>query len=92
MTTVGAMKQEMAAEVEQAAERCDIMVAQVHTMWPICAMSAFLDACQRLEALEKASDEVLRTYMPIFPDSRAVDDCLVGLAAARSRLTQEVKP
>lgn len=32
--------------------------------------------------LEAAANEVLRVYMPQFNDSRAVDDCLVGLAAA----------
>lgn len=36
-----------------------------------------------LEPLQAAADEVLRAYMPQFPDSRAVDDCLVALAAAR---------
>lgn len=34
------------------------------------------------ERLEKAATEVLMTYMPNFNDSRTVDDCLVGLAAA----------
>jgi hypothetical protein len=34
------------------------------------------------KALEAAADEVLRVYMPQFNDSRAVDDGLVGLAAA----------
>jgi hypothetical protein len=38
----------------------------------------------RLERLEAAANEVLRVYMPQFNDSRAVDDCLVGLAAAVS--------
>lgn len=28
------------------------------------------------------ANEVLKKYMPQFNDSRAVDDCLVGLAAA----------
>lgn len=32
--------------------------------------------------LEAAANEVLRIYMPQFNDSRTVDDCLVGLAAA----------
>lgn len=36
----------------------------------------------RIAALEAAANEVLRVYMPQFNDSRAVDDCLVGLAAA----------
>lgn len=36
-----------------------------------------------LQRLRKAADEVLKSYMPQFPDSRAVDDVLVGLAAAR---------
>lgn len=34
------------------------------------------------ERLEKAATDVLMTYMPNFNDSRTVDDCLVGLAAA----------
>lgn len=34
--------------------------------------------------LKLAAEEVLRVYMPQFNDSRAVDDCLVGLAAAVS--------
>lgn len=38
----------MANEVRKAAERCDIMVGSVGS-WPICAMSAFLDACERLK-------------------------------------------
>lgn len=48
-------------------------------------------AADELDALRKAADEVLRTYMPQFPDSRAVDDCLVSLAAARSALSAEDK-
>ena len=32
--------------------------------------------------LESAASQVLTTYMPQFPDSRHVDDCLVALAAA----------
>jgi hypothetical protein len=35
----------------------------------------------RIRALEAAANEVLRVYMHKFNDSRAVDDCLVGLAA-----------
>lgn len=43
-------------------------------------------------SLLAAAEEVLRVYMPQFPDSRAVDDCLVGLAmAVASALTQGVK-
>ena len=34
-----------------------------------------------LERLTAAANEVLRVYMPQFNDSRAVDDCLVELAA-----------
>lgn len=34
------------------------------------------------DALLAAANEVLRSYMPQFTDSRAVDDCLVNLAAA----------
>jgi hypothetical protein len=48
MPTVKEMKRQMAHEVDRAAERCDIMVGSVST-WPMCAMSAFLDACDRLK-------------------------------------------
>lgn len=37
---------------------------------------------EELSRLKDAAEEVLRTYMPHFNDSRVVDDCLVGLAAA----------
>lgn len=50
----------------------------------------------RSERLETAANEVLRFYMPQFNDSRAVDDCLVGLAAAvadvPTQASGEVKP
>lgn len=36
--------------------------------------------------LEAAANEVLRVYMPQFNDSRTVDDCLVGLAAAVAKV------
>jgi hypothetical protein len=45
----------------------------------VTELSAELD---KLKAIAAAADEVLRVYMPQFTDSRAVDDCLVGLAAA----------
>jgi hypothetical protein len=41
-----------------------------------------LEQQARIAQLEAAATEVLRVYMPQFNDSRAVDDCLVGLAAA----------
>lgn len=47
MPTVGEMKRQMVREVDVAAQRCDIMVGSVSS-WPMCAMSAFLDACGRL--------------------------------------------
>lgn len=34
------------------------------------------------EQLLKAANSVMKAYMPQFPDSRAVDDCLVELAVA----------
>jgi hypothetical protein len=34
------------------------------------------------DALEAAANAVLKAYMPQFPNSLAVDDCLVNLAAA----------
>ena len=48
---------------------------------------AFDGLMDELETLSKAANEVLRVYMPQFNDSRAVDDCLVGLAAAVSGFT-----
>lgn len=51
---------------------------------PVAESALIAAAANELDALRKAADEVLRVYMPQFPDSRAVDDCLVGLAAARS--------
>lgn len=40
------------------------------------------DQQAHIDQLTAAANEVLRVYMPQFPDSRAVDDCLVGLASA----------
>lgn len=57
---------------------------------PAAGSALIAKAADELDALRKAADEVLRTYMPQFPDSRAVDECLVGLAAVRSAPT--VKP
>jgi hypothetical protein len=57
-------------------------------MLPKAATDLIAQAADELDVLRKAADEVLRTYMPQFPDSRAVDDCLVGLAAARSVLRE----
>jgi hypothetical protein len=47
MPTVGEMKVQMRSEARRAAKRCDIMIGSL-TTWPMCAMSAFLDACSRL--------------------------------------------
>lgn len=51
----------------------------------IAERDALFDDNEKLWAyivkLEAAAENVLRTYMPQFPDSRAVDDCLVELAA-----------
>lgn len=47
MPTVKQMKPQMIAEVREAAKRADIMVGSVGS-WPMSAMSAFLDACGRL--------------------------------------------
>jgi hypothetical protein len=41
----------------------------------------------RVAELEGAANEVLDYLMPTFPDSRAVDDCLVGLAAVLTKKT-----
>lgn len=50
----------------------------------IAERDAIFDENAKLAAyiirLEAAAENVLRTYMPQFPDSRAVDDCLVALA------------
>lgn len=53
-------------------------------MIPKAGTDMIAAAADELQDLRAAADEVLRTYMPQFPDSRAVDDCLVALAAARS--------
>jgi hypothetical protein len=58
-------------------------------MIPKAGTDLIKQAADELEALRKAADDVLRAYMPGFIDSRAVDDCLVSLASARSG---EVKP
>lgn len=47
--TVAQRREHMVIEVYEAAARCDIMVGSVATMWPMCSMSAFLDACGRLQ-------------------------------------------
>lgn len=46
----------------------------------------------RLVALQEAADGVLKAYMPMFPDSRAVDDCLVALALARAQADTAAEP
>jgi hypothetical protein len=51
---------------------------------PIAGSKLLADAADELEALRKAADGVLKAYMPQFTDSRAVDDCLVELALART--------
>lgn len=51
---------------------------------PVAGSALISKAADELDALRKAADGVLKTYMPQFPDSRAVDDCLVALASARS--------
>lgn len=54
---------------------------------PKAGTDLIAQAADELETLRKAANEVLRVYMPQFNDSRAVDDCLVGLAAAVSGFT-----
>jgi len=46
---------------------------------PVCQYDL---ALARIKQYEAAAEEVLQAYMPQFNDSRAVDDCLVGLAMA----------
>lgn len=53
-------------------------------MIPKAGTDLIKQAADELEVLRKAADEVLKTLMPDFPDSRAVNDCLVALALARS--------
>lgn len=66
----------------------DAEIEKMRTDWAtICAASEAMPesesaAVDRFMQLRSAAEEVLRIYMPQFPDSRAVDDCLVGLAAA----------
>lgn len=52
-------------------------------MIPKAGTDLIAQTADELAALRKAADDVLRAYMPQFNDSRAVDDCLVALAAAR---------
>jgi len=79
------MKLKMADEVEAASKRCDIMVGSVATQWPICAMSAFLDACSRLTAAHEA---LTRVQSFLYDDSgtRLADEETVMLV--RSVLAQ----
>jgi hypothetical protein len=78
-TTVGDMKLEMAAEVHKAAKRCGIMVGSVSTMWPMCAMSAFLEACDRLKP------EKTQFGTPSIPSALAFRQEQYGLDFALSR-------
>ena len=63
----------------------EVVFDRVPTDEELALFEAYLRAqeADELATLRKAADEVLRAYMPQFPDSRAVDDCLVALAAAR---------
>jgi hypothetical protein len=75
-------------EVENAAlvARCAGLVYHlpmaVRISAVLAARKAWVDLQTKAGALEAAAKDVLKTYMPQFSDSRAVDDCLVALAAA----------
>lgn len=66
------------------ARNLDIMVGS-RNVWQRHALDWKRDCkhtIRRLRVLTEAANAVLRHFMPTFHDSRAVDDCLVGLAAA----------
>lgn len=55
------------------------------------ARQSWIDLQSKVGRLEAAANEVLKAYMPKFPNSLAVDDCLVGLAAAVAGEKTETK-
>lgn len=89
--------EDIAAALRGTSEIACLMreIEQMRQDWAtICAASEAMPESEsagiaQLMQLRSAAEEVLRVYMPQFPDSRAVDDCLVGLAAA---LTPETNP
>lgn len=81
MTTVGEMKDEMAARVRAEAERVGIEVNSL-IMWPICAMDPFLEACGRLPTYVERhlprcarSKAKIERYLESFPHDV---DCTCG--------------
>jgi hypothetical protein len=72
--TVGQMRERMVTEVYEAAKRCDIMVGSVASMWPICAMSAFLDACGRLQEWQQNCTGRHGSQMQCFDTSKVHHD------------------
>lgn len=84
MPTVGEMKADMGARVRVEAERVGIEVNSI-TMWPICAMDPFLEACGRLAPLEHCqcdafneavNEEVIFWDTDICDESRAAGWCM----------------
>lgn len=86
--TVGEWMEEMRSRLRPAAERARIEINST-VMWPMCAMSPFLEACERLERIrrafqalrdgeENANSKLYRALMAEFPhppqsDGGAVD-------------------
>lgn len=75
--TVGEWMEQMRARVRPAAERVGIEVNSI-IMWPMCAMSPFIEACERLERIrrafqalrdgeENANSKLYRALMAEFP-------------------------
>jgi hypothetical protein len=54
------------------------------------ARKAWLDLQSKAGRLDAAANAVLRVHMPLFGDSRTVDDCLVALAAAVAGVNESV--
>ena len=75
MPTVEEIKRQTMDEVRKAAERCDIMVGSVSS-WPMSAMSAFLDACQRLR--QSRSRRRKCEWSEIEDDSGIYNTCMSG--------------
>jgi hypothetical protein len=79
MTTVGEMKDDMRDRVRPAAEQVGIEVNSI-TMWPICAMDPFLEACQLIVRLRTAL--VAITVVSEEPGIRRVADEALAIFVA----------
>jgi hypothetical protein len=83
-TERGQFDLEVVAELVRLSQENDDRVAELKRVYEL--VHHWADEAKRLQgevdALLTAANTVLSHFMPSFPDSRAVDDCLVGLAAA----------